>query len=186
MDYTNHVLLYLIYRFHHVSSVERNLAVNIWWSASATPKLSDCHLPNTTLDKFTFVGFGTLFPREIIDGMKSAMKTMFEVYEETKVDLEHFRLYLAKKSDFFEEGAVWSDEMMGKVDKIFTYLDEPSHDAVLAPEDITSLSAETWDKIAVLVKELSALVDDQFEQDGEDDFEPGDELEKHSRIKDEL
>jgi hypothetical protein len=35
------------------------------------------------------------------------------------------------------------------------------------------------------VKELSALVDDQFEQDGEDDFEPGDELEKYS-IKDEL
>jgi hypothetical protein len=57
-------------RFHHVSSVERNLAVNIWWSASAKPKLSDCHLPNTTLDKFTFIGFGTLFPREIIDGMK--------------------------------------------------------------------------------------------------------------------
>ena len=57
-------------RYHHVSSVGRNLAVNIWWSASAKPHLPDCNLPNTTLEKCTFFGFETLYPREAIDALK--------------------------------------------------------------------------------------------------------------------
>ena len=170
--------LYIPYRwFHHVSSVGRNLAVNIWWSPSAKPQLSNCNLPNTTLEKLTFVGFTKLFPQEIIDAFKGTMKTMFESYE-NEVKLEYFRLYHGTKSDMFEEGAIWSDEMIEKLNKIFSYLDEPTQDAVLTPEDVESVSEETWAKVVVLVKELTKLVDDQFEADGEDDFGDDEHLKK--------
>ena len=61
---------FFIRRFHHVSSVDRNIAVNIWWSPSARPHLPDCNLPNTTLDQLKFHGFTQLYSREVIDGIK--------------------------------------------------------------------------------------------------------------------
>ena len=57
-------------RFHHVWSLDRNIAVNIWWSASAKPYLPNCNLPNTTIDQLEFHGFNELYPREVVDGMK--------------------------------------------------------------------------------------------------------------------
>ncbi|XP_028415019.1 uncharacterized protein LOC114538089 isoform X2 [Dendronephthya gigantea] len=176
--------LYIPYGwYHHVSSVGRNLAVNIWWSASAKPHLPNCNLPNTTLEKCTFFGFETLYPREAIDALKGALKSLFELHE-NKVTMNDFRSYLPK-SDFFEPDAIWSDEMMEKVDQIYNYLDGSSDDAQLTPDDITSMSEETSEKIFILVKELSALVDDQFEQDSDEDdnFEPE---EDQQELKDEL
>lgn len=151
---------------HHVRSSDVNIAVNIWWRHGVEVNFSHCDARlSRTIKDLTFIGFGALHEAQeklIRNRLLQAAKL-----RDDGLTLERLQDFFIQP-DVFGPDVQWTDGELEVVKKLFSLMDK-SQDGKLTVAELNSLPGEDWEKVRVLVNDLTELVMTQSDQATEQD-----------------